>query len=62
MKRVFEEQVEILYISPKGKELTLKKGDRLNINIVLDFDVEVLKDGIIAKNHRLTRKETVIQE
>ena len=59
MKKIFEEQVEILYISPKGKQLKLIKGDILNIHIVLDLDVEVLEDGIIAKNHRITRKEIV---
>ena len=65
MKKIYEGEDKILYRTAKGKDITLQKGDVININIVLDFNCEVLDtkgdNAIMVKEHEVTRKETILR-
>ena len=63
---VSEEETVIIYTTIKGKDIKLEEGDRINMNIVLDFDVAIHKNEkghyLIAKDHKVTRKEVITRD
>ena len=63
---VNQEEDVVLYRTIKGKDVKLQEGDKININIVLDFEVDVHKDAkgnfLIAKDHKVKRKEVITRD
>ena len=57
---------DIVYITGDRKDIVLENGDKVDLKFVVNFEIEVIKDGvkreIVVKEVKINREETIVKD